>query len=94
MLYYVHRENIIKTHSQLNNREEVKEVGERCKKCELIPQLIKDQLLLLSKKSKEPDIGVADLVALTQTMDSLTETLYKTRYMALPLMSAAERRKR
>lgn len=23
MLYYVHRENIIKTHSQLNNREEV-----------------------------------------------------------------------
>lgn len=67
---------------------------ERCKKCELIPQLIKDQLLLLSEKSKEPDIGVADLVALTQTMDSLTETLYKTRYMDLPLMSAAERRKR
>lgn len=67
---------------------------ERCKKCELIPQLIKDQLVLLSEKSKEPNISVADLVTLTQTMDSLTETLYKTRYMALPPISAAERRKR
>ena len=94
MLYYVHRENIIKTHSQLNNREEVKEVEERCKKCELIPQLIKDQLLLLSEKSKEPDIGVADLVALAQTMSNLTDTLYKIRYMILPPMSAAERKKR
>lgn len=67
---------------------------EKCKKCELIPQLIKDQLILLSEKSKEPNISVADLVALAQTMSNLTDTLYKIRYMILPPMSAAERKKR
>lgn len=70
------------------------DVEEKCKKCELIPQLIKDQLILLSEKSKEPNISVADLVALAQTMSNLTDTLYKIRYMILPPMSAAERKKR
>lgn len=43
----------------------------KCSKCTLVPEFLKEQLALLSEKSKAKDISVTDLVNLTDTMSRL-----------------------
>lgn len=52
----------------------------KCSKCTLALEFLKEQLELLSEKSKAKDISVADLVALSAVMDKLINTLPSVSY--------------
>lgn len=48
----------------------------KCEKCTVVPQILREQLELLSEKSKTKDISIAELVALSEAMDKLMSRLY------------------
>lgn len=51
----------------------------KCEKCTFLPEILREQLELLSEKSKTEGISIAELVALSEAMDKLMSrviTLY------------------
>ena len=47
------------------------ETAHKCEKCTVVPEILREQLELLSEKSKDKNISVSELVALSEVMDKL-----------------------
>ncbi len=47
-----------------------------CGKCTVVPEILREQMELLSEKSKTKGISIAELVALSEAMDKLMSRLY------------------
>lgn len=55
------------------------EANNKCEKCTVVPEILREQIELLSEKSKTEGISIAELVALSEAMDKLMNrviTLY------------------
>lgn len=52
------------------------ETAHKCEKCTVVPKILREQVELLSEKSKTKDISIAELVALSEAMDKLMSRLY------------------
>lgn len=52
------------------------EANNKCEKCTVVPKILREQVELLSEKSKTKDISIAELVALSEAMDKLMNRLY------------------
>lgn len=48
----------------------------KCERCTFVPKILREQVELLSEKSKTKDISIAELVALSEAMDKLMNRLY------------------
>ena len=51
------------------------ETAHKCEKCTFVPEILREQLELLSEKSKDKNISSAELVALSEVMDKLMNRL-------------------
>lgn len=51
------------------------ETAHKCEKCIVVPEILREQLELLSEKSKDKNISSAELVALSEVMDKLMNRL-------------------
>ncbi len=47
------------------------ETAHKCEKCTVVPEILREQLELLSEKSKDKNISAAELVALSDAMSGL-----------------------
>ncbi len=47
------------------------ETTHKCEKCTVVPEILREQLELLSEKSKDKNISVSELVSLSEAMDKL-----------------------
>lgn len=47
------------------------ETAHKCEKCTVVPEILREQLELLSEKSKDKNISVSELVALSDAMIGL-----------------------
>lgn len=52
---------------------------DKCEKCTVVPEILREQIELLSEKSKDKNISAAELVALSEAMDKLINSHYKLR---------------
>lgn len=55
------------------------ETAHKCEKCTVVPKILREQIELLSEKSKTEGISIAELVALSEAMDKLLNSHYKLR---------------
>lgn len=55
------------------------ETAHKCEKCTVVPKILREQVELLSEKSKTKDISIAELVALSEAMDKLMNRYRTTR---------------
>ena len=51
------------------------ETTHKCEKCTVVPEILREQLELLSEKSKDKNISVSELVDLTHAMNGLVRAL-------------------
>lgn len=47
------------------------ETAHKCEKCTVVPKILREQVELLSEKSKTKGISIAELVALSEAMSGL-----------------------
>lgn len=47
------------------------ETAHKCEKCTVVPEILREQLELLSEKSKDKNISVSELVFLSYAMSGL-----------------------
>lgn len=62
------------------------ETAHKCEKCTVVPEILREQLELLSEKSKDKNISVYELVALSEAMDKLISKYHTAR--SLPCRAA------
>ena len=53
----------------------IMETAHKCEKCTFVPEILREQLELLSEKSKDKNISVSELVDLTHAMNGLVRAL-------------------
>lgn len=52
------------------------EANNKCERCTIVPKILREQIELLSEKSKNEGISIAELVALSEAMDKLMSRLH------------------